>query len=41
MDNDTLLIIASDHGQTMDGMHGGDNEEETNAFLFAYTKKGF
>ena len=41
MDDDTLLLIASDHGQTQDGMHGGDLPEETGSFLFGYTKRGF
>ncbi len=41
MHNDTLLFIASDHGQTPDGMHGGDLPDETDAFVFAYTKRGF
>ena len=41
MDNDTLLILASDHGQVMEGTHGGNSDEESSSFIFGYTKRGF
>ncbi|XP_042305847.1 GPI ethanolamine phosphate transferase 3 isoform X2 [Sceloporus undulatus] len=36
--NDTLLLVAGDHGMTGTGDHGGDTEEEVNAALFVYSK---
>ncbi|XP_077202727.1 GPI ethanolamine phosphate transferase 3, catalytic subunit [Paroedura picta] len=36
--NDTLLIVAGDHGMTSTGDHGGESEEEVNAALFVYSK---
>ncbi|KAL8204124.1 UNVERIFIED_CONTAM: hypothetical protein K2H54_068252 [Gekko kuhli] len=36
--NDTLLIVAGDHGMTSTGDHGGDSEEEVDAALFLYSK---
>ncbi|XP_048366905.1 GPI ethanolamine phosphate transferase 3 [Sphaerodactylus townsendi] len=36
--NDTLLIVAGDHGMTSTGDHGGDSEEEVGAALFLYSK---
>ncbi|XP_062984432.1 GPI ethanolamine phosphate transferase 3 isoform X2 [Elgaria multicarinata webbii] len=36
--NDTLLLVAGDHGMTGTGDHGGDSEEEVNAALFVYSK---
>ena len=41
MDDDTLLIITSDHGATKSGEHGGTSKAETSSFLFAYSKTGF
>jgi len=29
MDDDTVLLIASDHGMTEQGNHGGISEDET------------
>lgn len=39
MDDETTLFIMGDHGMTISGDHGGDSDDETNALLFAYTKK--
>lgn len=36
--NDTLLLVAGDHGMTETGDHGGDSEDEVNAALFVYSK---
>ncbi|XP_060092254.1 GPI ethanolamine phosphate transferase 3 [Heteronotia binoei] len=36
--NDTLLIVAGDHGMTGTGDHGGDSEDELDAALFVYSK---
>uniref|UniRef100_A0A8C6YZW6 GPI ethanolamine phosphate transferase 3, catalytic subunit n=1 Tax=Nothoprocta perdicaria TaxID=30464 RepID=A0A8C6YZW6_NOTPE len=36
--NDTLLVVAGDHGMTDTGDHGGDSEKEVNAALFVYSK---
>ncbi|XP_004631940.2 GPI ethanolamine phosphate transferase 3 isoform X4 [Octodon degus] len=35
--NDTLLVVAGDHGMTMNGDHGGDSELEVSAALFLYS----
>lgn len=39
MDNQTTLFVIGDHGMTATGDHGGDTDDETNALLFAYTKR--
>ncbi|XP_050769592.1 GPI ethanolamine phosphate transferase 3 [Gymnogyps californianus] len=36
--NDTLLLVAGDHGMTETGDHGSDSEKEVNAVLFVYSK---
>ncbi|XP_054842576.1 GPI ethanolamine phosphate transferase 3 [Eublepharis macularius] len=36
--NDTLLLVAGDHGMTSTGDHGGESEDEVNAALFVYSK---
>ncbi|XP_032069468.1 GPI ethanolamine phosphate transferase 3 [Thamnophis elegans] len=36
--NDTLLLVAGDHGMTSTGDHGGDSDEELDAALFVYSK---
>ncbi|ETE60981.1 hypothetical protein L345_13271, partial [Ophiophagus hannah] len=36
--NDTLLLVAGDHGMTATGDHGGDSDEELDAALFVYSK---
>lgn len=38
LENDTLLLVAGDHGMTATGDHGGDSEEELDAALFVYSK---
>jgi phosphatidylinositol glycan class O len=38
MSNDSILLILSDHGQTNNGNHGGDTEEETTSYIFATLK---
>lgn len=38
LENDTLLLVAGDHGMTRTGDHGGDSEDEVNAALFVYSK---
>ncbi|XP_074851980.1 GPI ethanolamine phosphate transferase 3, catalytic subunit isoform X2 [Carettochelys insculpta] len=37
--NDTLLLVAGDHGMTETGDHGGDSEKEVDAALFVYSKQ--
>lgn len=37
LENDTLLVVAGDHGMTMNGDHGGDSELEVSAALFLYS----
>ncbi|XP_062938099.1 GPI ethanolamine phosphate transferase 3 isoform X3 [Cynocephalus volans] len=37
LENDTLLVVAGDHGMTMTGDHGGDSELEVSAALFLYS----
>eukprot|EP01066_Platyproteum_vivax_P015415 Platyproteum_vivax@DN6816_c0_g1_i4.p1 len=39
MDDDTLLLVFGDHGQTNDGSHGGELPQEVNSALFMYSKK--
>lgn len=39
MDNDTVLLVAGDHGMTMTGDHGGETAEEVSALLFMYSKE--
>uniref|UniRef100_A0A8B9FRL0 GPI ethanolamine phosphate transferase 3, catalytic subunit n=2 Tax=Amazona collaria TaxID=241587 RepID=A0A8B9FRL0_9PSIT len=36
--NDTLLLVAGDHGMTETGDHGGESEKEVNAALFVYSR---
>ncbi|XP_040977254.1 GPI ethanolamine phosphate transferase 3-like, partial [Aquila chrysaetos chrysaetos] len=36
--NDTLLLVAGDHGMTETGDHGSNSEKEMNAALFVYSK---
>lgn len=38
---DTLLLVMSDHGMTIDGDHGGETEDEVEAVLFLHAKKPF
>lgn len=39
--DDTLLLVMSDHGMTIDGDHGGETEDEVEAVLFLHAKKPF
>lgn len=41
IDDDTLLLAFGDHGMTVTGDHGGESSDETDAALFAFSKKGF
>ncbi len=42
IDDYTLLLVVSDHGFTHAGTHYScDDYEVCNAFLYAYTPKGF
>lgn len=38
MDNDTVLIVAGDHGMTQSGDHGGETVEEVSALFFMHSK---
>ncbi|KAM4050026.1 GPI ethanolamine phosphate transferase 3 isoform 2-T2 [Anomaloglossus baeobatrachus] len=38
LDEQTLLVVAGDHGMTDTGDHGGDSEKEVTAALFLYSK---
>jgi len=40
MDNQTILIVVSDHGMTKSGNHGGNTESETSSTFYAIKKKG-
>ena len=40
LDDDTTLLLASDHGMSING-HGGFEEEQETGVFFAYRKKGF
>lgn len=41
IDEDTLLLAFGDHGMTVTGDHGGESSDETDAALFAFSKRGF
>ncbi|CBY20063.1 unnamed protein product [Oikopleura dioica] len=41
LDDDTLLLAFGDHGMTVTGDHGGESSDETDAALFAFSKRGF
>ncbi|KAF2818500.1 hypothetical protein CC86DRAFT_336909 [Ophiobolus disseminans] len=40
LDNDTLLVVMGDHGMDTKGDHGGESEDEIEAALWMYSKKG-
>ncbi|CAG8953448.1 hypothetical protein HYFRA_00010197 [Hymenoscyphus fraxineus] len=40
LDDDTLLVIMGDHGMDSKGDHGGESDEEVQAALWMYSKKG-
>lgn len=35
---DHILLVTGDHGMRDDGNHGGSSAEESESFLFAYSK---
>jgi phosphopentomutase len=41
IDNDTTLILWSDHGTKLTFGHGLKSKEEIETVLFGYNKKGF
>ncbi|KAG2418800.1 hypothetical protein HFD88_001901 [Aspergillus terreus] len=40
VDEDTLLVIMGDHGMDSKGDHGGESNDEVDAALWMYSKKG-
>jgi phosphatidylinositol glycan class O len=40
IDDDTLLVIMGDHGMDSKGDHGGESDDEVQAALWMYSKKG-
>lgn len=40
LDDDTLLVIMGDHGMDSKGDHGGESDDEVEAALWMYSKKG-
>ncbi|KAF4631671.1 hypothetical protein G7Y89_g6462 [Cudoniella acicularis] len=40
IDDDTLLVIMGDHGMDKKGDHGGESEDEVEAALWMYSRKG-
>ncbi|APA15144.1 hypothetical protein sscle_14g099140 [Sclerotinia sclerotiorum 1980 UF-70] len=40
LDDDTLLVIMGDHGMDGKGDHGGESDDEVEAALWMYSKKG-
>ncbi|EPE29900.1 Alkaline phosphatase-like protein [Glarea lozoyensis ATCC 20868] len=40
VDDDTLLVIMGDHGMDSKGDHGGESDDEVQAALWMYSKKG-
>lgn len=40
VDNDTLVVVMGDHGMDAKGDHGGESDEEIQAALWMYSKKG-
>lgn len=40
IDKDTLLVVMGDHGMDVKGDHGGESEDEVEAALWMYSKKG-
>lgn len=40
LDDDTLLIIMGDHGMDTKGDHGGESDDEVEAALWMYSKRG-
>ncbi|KKY23761.1 putative gpi ethanolamine phosphate transferase [Diplodia seriata] len=40
LDDETLLVVMGDHGMDAKGDHGGESEDEVEAALWMYSKKG-
>lgn len=40
IDDDTLLVVMGDHGMDAKGDHGGESDDEIQAALWMYSKKG-
>jgi phosphatidylinositol glycan class O len=40
LDKDTLLVVMGDHGMDAKGDHGGESDDEVEAALWMYSKKG-
>ncbi|PYH49871.1 mannose-ethanolamine phosphotransferase GPI13 [Aspergillus saccharolyticus JOP 1030-1] len=40
LDDKTLLVVMGDHGMDSKGDHGGESDDEVNAALWMYSKKG-
>ena len=40
LDDETLLVIMGDHGMDVKGDHGGESDDEVEAALWMYSKKG-
>ncbi|KAL4776089.1 hypothetical protein BDW60DRAFT_106660 [Aspergillus nidulans var. acristatus] len=41
IDDTTLLVVMGDHGMDSKGDHGGESDDEVDAALWMYSKKGF
>lgn len=40
LDDDTLLVVMGDHGMDTKGDHGGESDDEVQAALWMYSKRG-
>jgi len=40
LDDDTLLVVMGDHGMDAKGDHGGESDDEVEAALWMYSRKG-
>lgn len=40
IDDDTLLVVMGDHGMDIKGDHGGESDDEVEAALWMYSKRG-
>jgi phosphatidylinositol glycan class O len=40
LDDETLLVVMGDHGMDIKGDHGGESDDEVEAALWMYSKKG-
>lgn len=40
LEEDTLLVVMGDHGMDVKGDHGGESDDEVEAALWMYSKKG-